>query len=34
MINRRHVLAVGLSNDGGRGGPACQALAVGILRAL
>lgn len=24
----------GLSNDGGRGGPACQALAMGILRAL
>ncbi|MGW8703720.1 serine hydrolase domain-containing protein [Brevundimonas sp. NPDC055814] len=25
---------LGLSNDGGRGGPACQALAMGILRAL
>ena len=24
----------GLSNDGGRGGPACQALAMGFLRAL
>ncbi|WEK58338.1 MAG: serine hydrolase [Candidatus Brevundimonas phytovorans] len=24
----------GLSNDGGRGGPACQALAMGLLRAL